>query len=64
MKFIQRTVKITWGQFHKRYFSHQLLKSAWAFPTKISLTFPRGQEVNINKNASQFNLVAWYQLFL
>ena len=35
-----------WGQFHKRYLSHQSLKLAWKNFTKIWFRSPRGQWVN------------------
>ena len=35
-----------WMQFHKRYLSHQSLKSVWKSLTSISIRSPRGQWVN------------------
>ena len=38
------SVAFIWGQFHKRYLSHQLLELAWL--SKIKFKSPKGQWVN------------------
>ena len=40
------SVTSIWRQFHKIYLSHQSLKSAWKYFSKISFKSPRGQWIN------------------